>query len=312
MNAELNDQLRKAQQGVSRLHKIDSILKNLELEVEELQKKENQLKKIADKEKYDVEKLEKMSLTAKFYSMLGTLEEHMEKERRESLSAQLKYTQVNRDLKDIEDQVSKLTTERINYVNCEEEYHNLYEKKRQSIIKGMGKAKEKLLELTDILNTAMINENEIKEAIAKGNEVTLSLNRALDSLSSAEGWGTWDLFGGGLLSDLAKHSNIDYAEAEIKNTQRLLRQFKTELVDIDISSDIMIDIDGFSKFADFFFDGFIADWFMQSKINQSQENVYHVRSQVLNIMEKLNQLLEEEESEIQNLKVEIDTLILQS
>lgn len=312
MNSELNEKLREAQQGVCRLHKIDSILKKLEMEMEELHKKESQLKIITEKEKYDVEKLEKMSLTARFYSMLGSLDEHIEKERREAFSAQLKYDQVIRDLNDIKDQISKLTSERTNYVDCEEEYHYLYGKKRESIVKGTGRIKQELFELADTLNTVMINLKEIKEAIAKGNEVILSLNRALDSLSSAEGWGNWDLFGGGLLSDLAKHSNIDYAEAEIENTQRLLRQFKTELVDIDISSDIMIDIDGFSKFADFFFDGLIADWFMQSKINQSQENVYHVRSQVLDIMEKLNQLLEEEESEIQNLKGEIDTLILQS
>ena len=44
-----------------------------------------------------------------------------------------------------------------------------------------------------------------------------SLDSVLSSLESAEGWGTWDLLGGGLISDLAKHSHIDDAKVEAEN-----------------------------------------------------------------------------------------------
>ncbi len=37
------------------------------------------------------------------------------------------------------------------------------------------------------------------------------------TLDSAEGWGTWDLFGGGLITDLAKYSKLDEAQSASTN-----------------------------------------------------------------------------------------------
>jgi len=135
------------------------------------------------------------------------------------------------------------------------------------------------------------------------------LDNALNSLNSAEGWGVWDMFGGGLISDLAKHSHIDDAKYEAERTQTLLRHFKTELADIKISDDIRIETDGFAKFADFFFDGLIADWFMQSKIQNSHESVSQVRGKVQSVMSKLSFLKNQESSNISKLQIEIDNLI---
>lgn len=137
-----------------------------------------------------------------------------------------------------------------------------------------------------------------------------SLKCVLSSLESAEGWGTWDMLGGGLISDLAKHSHIDDAKVEAENIQRLLRQFKIELTDISISSDIVIETEGFAKFADFFFDGLIADWFMQSKINESQASVESVESQVLSIVGKLEHMKAQDNTDIARLVAEISELII--
>src|SRR5687768_14708376 len=45
------------------------------------------------REKVDVQKLERISLTSLFYSVLGSREQQLEKERQELLSAQLLYQQ---------------------------------------------------------------------------------------------------------------------------------------------------------------------------------------------------------------------------
>ena len=37
------------------------------------------------------------------------------------------------------------------------------------------------------------------------------------------------------------------------------RRFKTELADVEITADLQITVDGFLKFADFFFDGLFTD-----------------------------------------------------
>jgi hypothetical protein len=119
----------------------------------------------------------------------------------------------------------------------------------------------------------------------------------------------WDMLGGGLISDLAKHSHIDNAKYEAEQAQKLLRRFRSELADIRISDDIHIETGGFAKFADFFFDGLIADWFMQSKIQNSHESVSQVRSQVRSVLNKLSSLESQESSRIRKAETEIKELI---
>lgn len=135
MYTEINRQLEEAQQGVFRLRKIDSMLKNLQEEQLSLERKISELKNILDKEEIDVKKLEGNSLAGIFYSILGRLEEHVEKEQREALEAKLKYDQATRDLEDVKHEISKLNTEGVNFVDCERKYNSLYAMKRDMLIK---------------------------------------------------------------------------------------------------------------------------------------------------------------------------------
>lgn len=312
MNSEISGNIERTQRGIARLHKIDSILKQLELEQADLGRKESELKSILEKENYDVKKLEHKSVASVFYLILGSLDEHVEKERREALSAKLRYDQVVKDLEDVKYQISKLSSERLGYVDCQKEYDQLCAQKKEELMRENGETAQKILELTDKANLIRINLKETKEAISAGEKVHDSLNSVLSSLESAEGWGTWDILGGGLISDLAKHSHIDDAKAEAENIQRLLRQFRTELTDISISSDIVIETEGFAKFADFFFDGLIADWFMQSKINESQASVERTKSQVLSVVGKLEHMKTQENTNIERIEAEIRERIVKA
>ena len=64
-----------------------------------------------------------------------------------------------------------------------------------------------------------------------------------------------------------------------------LRNFSRELQDVEGHMDLDIDLNDFLTFADFFFDGLIADWLVQSKIN-------HARSQVEEAIRRVEQVLE--------------------
>ncbi|HRU42613.1 MAG TPA: hypothetical protein P5021_11560, partial [Candidatus Diapherotrites archaeon] len=255
MYTEINKRLEEAQQGVFRLYKIDSMLKGLKDEQLSLESKVSELKTILDKEDLDVKKLEGNSLAGIFYSVLGRLEERLENEKKEALGAKLKYDQAVRDLEDVKHEISKLCSERGNYMDCERKYESLYAAKRDMLIKSDPDRAQKLLNLTEQLNNSKNALKEIREAISAGRSVISSLEKAMSSLNSAEGWGVWDMLGGGLISDLAKHSHIDNAKYEAEQAQILLRRFRAELADIRIREDIHIETGGFAKFADFFFDG---------------------------------------------------------
>lgn len=131
------------------------------------------------------------------------------------------------------------------------------------------------------------NNREIEEALAAGRAALDSLNRVNQSLSSAKGFGIWDMLGGGFVSGMLKHSKIDSASAEMENAKMLLGKFQKELRDVSMHPDMHIDIGSFAVFADFFLDNIVSDWYVQSKINQSKEQVEeaieHVKTALNNL-----------------------------
>jgi len=312
MYSELNKKLEEAQQKIYRLNKIDSILKELRNDESELNHKVYELKTVLDKENLDVEKLNKKNIVSVFYSVTGKLEEKKEEEQREALSAKLKYDQANYDLEYIKTEFSKLIEERKEYKDYINEYKSLYAQKKNLLIKSDEGSANKILEITQKIENSKRNLKELSEAISAGRFAVNSLDTALESLSSAKGWGTWDLLGGGLISDLAKHSHIDDAMKEVEHAHHQLRRFKSELADVKINYDIKFETEGFGKFADFFFDGLIADWYMQSKINNSCESVSKVKNQVNSTIYKLQQLKDQETLNIEKLENELKSIIIRS
>ncbi len=113
-----------------------------------------------------------------------------------------------------------------------------------------------------------IERREIREAVEAADEALYHLRRARQYLGSAGNWGLLDIFGGNLLTGLIKHSKMGNAEAEIEAARYALQRFSRELR--DVSGYSSIHIGDFMTFADFFFDGFIADIMVQSKISNAK------------------------------------------
>jgi len=144
---EINKQLLEAQEGIARLGKIDSKLFDLTEQKAGLSKAD-ELKKLLDKEEYDVRQIEKTSLASLFYSVLGTLPEHIEKEKKEFLEAKLKYDQAVLDLKNVYTEISKLTEERLCYADCQKKYEVLFKQKTEAISLRSGKTADQILKLS--------------------------------------------------------------------------------------------------------------------------------------------------------------------
>ena len=109
---------------------------------------------------------------------------------------------------------------------------------------------------------------EIKEAIAAGERALKSLKAAKDRLDSARGWGVLDMFGGNFITGLIKHSKVNDASRFVQDARYDMQQFQKELLDCE-DLDLNVNIGDFLTFADFFWDGFIADILVQSRINDA-------------------------------------------
>ena len=116
-------------------------------------------------------------------------------------------------------------------------------------------------------------DKEIDEAIASGERALVSLKEAQNKLNSARNWGIFDMLGGGLIADIIKHSKMNDASTYLEEAKRDLLVFQKELQDVQETVDLKVDVDGFLTFADFFFDGIIMDYMVQSKIAEARKQI---------------------------------------
>jgi len=162
------------------------------------------------------------------------------------------------------------------------------------------------VQYTEQIAALQAEVKEIDEAIAAGRNVIAGLEQVVESLDSARKWGIWDMLGGGLLSTAVKHSRIDRARQGINNVQRQMHEFKRELADVRNQVELRIDISEFESFADYIFDGLIADWIVQSKINDALSRVRQAKatiSQVVSELEGLKRTAQRKQSELQKHRV---------
>lgn len=118
-----------------------------------------------------------------------------------------------------------------------------------------------------------IVKKELLEAIEAGEHALESLYAASEKLNSAKNWGLLDLFGGGFITDLIKHSKLNDAADYLEQARSDLRIFQRELQDVQVPMDIRLEVGNFLTFADFFFDGIVADYLVQSKINETRNEL---------------------------------------
>ena len=130
-----------------------------------------------------------------------------------------------------------------------------------------------------------------------------------DSLDSASGWATWDLLGGGLLADIAKHSHMNDAQRGVEQLQMALRHFRTELADVKIDDDLDFRMDGFSSFGDWFLDGLIFDWMAMDHISKSSEQIQNTQNQIRMALSKLQDLQDALEAELRVVQAQLDELV---
>lgn len=130
-------------------------------------------------------------------------------------------------------------------------------------------------------------KKELQEAINAGNRALRSLYAAKEKLSSARNWGIFDMLGGGLISDLVKHSKMNDAASLMEDAKHDLAIFQKELGDIHSTPNLQMEIGNFLNFADYFFDGLVADYLVQSKISEARDQVNDAISLVEQILKNL-------------------------
>ena len=289
-----NERLEQLREKMARRRRLSAEVSTLEERRASLAQRVRQLKEETYREQLDVDQLENFSAAKLFYQIVGKLDERLEKEQAELYAAALRYDSARQELQSVESELDSRRRELSLLEGCEREYERLLAEKARVLREDPNSpSARRLLALEERQAQLSAREKELNEAIRAGYDALSDIGTIEESLSSAEGWGTWDVFGGGLISDMAKYSHLDEAQRQINTLQRSLSRFRTELADVDIRVDIQIEVDSFLRFADYFFDNIFTDWAVLDRIRNTQSQVQQAGGSVRTLVSRLERSLEQ-------------------
>lgn len=312
MFEELNQKLEENRQGMDKYKRLGSKLNDYRKQLEELEDKRAELKQQLAKEEEDYNSLFQKSLNNLFLELFNRKEKKEAKEYQELAAAKLKFEEAEKQIANLLLSIRNLEEERVPLAGCESTYRKLYHEKYELLAESNSENSDRMKSAEEKIHLLQNNLTEINQAVQAGNLVLAKIKEAEHSLDDAHGWGTFDLLGGGLISDVMKHSHLEDAQSAIGEVQSLLHHFHSELADIKMEEDINIHIGGFTKFADFFFDGLLSDWMVHSKINSSIDAVAELQSKVDKVLYQLKGLKTSTEKSLQQATQELNNFIQNS
>lgn len=309
---DFDEKLRELQAQVVRQEKLRAVVEELLDRVERLEREERELAAIRAQEQADVDRLEGRTLAAFFYGLTGNKEDRLEQERQEARAAAVKHDAVVCQLRDARDILRARQDELFALNGCGQRYQDALREKAQAVKQRDPIGGGEILRLEEEIGRLDRHSAELAEAVAAGEVALDQVERVMKHLNDAEGWGTWDMFGGGVVADIAKHSKLGQAQGEVERLQICLNHFRSELVDVTIHADMQVRIDGFLQFADWFFDGLFADWAAMNRIHQAQEQVRSTQEQIEYVLDRLDRMGRETEKARAQVKAKLDELIVKA
>lgn len=303
MFTDINRELINVKEMLRLKRKYEDHLKRLKGYLKEEEKKLLQLEKQLMKEKEDVRKLERFSFQNIFYTLTGQKLEKLDKEQQEVMAAKLKYNEALSTVEDLKKEIGDYERKLKEVDDADVLYQKLLQTKEEYVRRSNRQWSEKLYELSEQEGEIKGEMKEYEEAIAAGDRAIQKLNFAIEALDSAQNWSTFDMFGGGMISTMAKHNRLNEAEKLIHDAQSSLRMFQDELLDIKDHYSPSLSIDSFLTFADYVFDNFFVDWVVHGKIQDSLNATVDTKVKVNQIVKRLRNeksILEQKLKEILN------------
>ena len=282
---ELNGWKRQSEEGEALQKRLDGLMDRRGQLCAEARERKSRLWNA----RYAVEELEGWKPQALFSRLTGQHGKKMEQARLEVHAAQSDYDAITREIEDLDRQAQALREELEGVRTARRRYAQALEERQARIRQAGGAPAEELARLQERDARLEQRSREVQEAIRAGSGVVSTATGILESLEKAKKWGTLDLLGGGVVSSMAKHGHLDTAQEAMDCLKRSLARFQTELMDVKEHAEFDVQVGDFLKFADFFLDGILADWVVQSRISRAQEQVRQLCGRAAGAVRELEQ-----------------------
>jgi len=258
----------------------------------------------------ELETLESGGIRTFFARISGRLDERIKNKKQESEAAYARYESAAKELSELHAKLEQLKANLQPIRSCETDYYHILQKKKESLKASGSESAQRLNSLESETIALQRKKVEISEAISTGKAALSSAESVLKSLGSANNMATWDMIGGGMVSDLLKHRNLDRAQHLTRQLKHHLDSFKAELSDVSFDAEIRVSIDGFIRFADYFFDGILVDWAVKDRIHRSISEIRQIQSSIKSTLTYLTNMQISADGRLQEIRKEIESLVL--
>ena len=280
-----NEQLSALRAQMAREQELSALQQELEGKLSALQEQVRQLDTAREREQRDVASLEG-GLKRLLYSAVGKLPEKQEKEQSEADAAQAAYAAALQALSNLQAELQAVKDEASSLYGCAGRYERTLEQKAQALSQLDTEPARQLKELDDRRSALQNQKKQLREAVLEGTTARRNAERLLKYLKEAEGWGTYDMLGGGMVSALAKHSKLDEAAEAARDLQRATTRFYSELR--DVQNDLPdLSFSQSWRTADLMFDHIYIDWKVLSKIQAARDRADAVYRRIVGAMDAL-------------------------
>lgn len=308
---QLNEEMRALKERLLENESIEKQIKSTQNTMARLESDKSQKLTRLKREEDDVERLQKLSWSNVYHTLINDKKEALTKEEKEVLEVKAELDQVIYNIEEHEKHLLMLRSRKDNARMLENDYEQLMERKRRLIQEELPSEWEVLERLEGEESMYQLELKEIIEAIHAGDNLLMGISGIRKSLNSAKNWGTYDMLGGGLIATMAKRGHMEDAQVMIRQLQHTITRFNQELEDVSEELDVDLSMDNFLGFADWFFDGFFVDMMVQNRINEATLKVDQLESRVDQIMADLKGRERELKSAIETNRRQYDAKIEQ-
>lgn len=306
--SEIKENIRAIKPLESKRSKLNERLHAAEAEVESLLLQ-------YEKESLDVQQMQKETLSSFVLKMLGKFKDKLEKEKREEIEAKLMYDEAMSDLEEIRQERQELGL-RISDLRHQARLYDTELDKRKKYVHTIlsetdAQEYKQLEDELDMLTSQITEINEAQRAAVRARGTARS---AIDSLKSADGWATYDIWArAGFLSHAAKYSHIDDAEACFNRLVSQMKSLRKELGDVKgFSAADLTQISPSQRIVDFWFDNIFTDLSVRSQIRENLDRLNHLLGALNNVEKNLNEKSRTVKLQIENIKSRQEDLLVSS
>ena len=292
MYQTLTETLQKIRRSEERLKMLIENKASLEAKVRE--------KKAAlDKENYDVEKLEGLSLEGFVHLLKGTLIDKLDKEEREAMIANNQYEIACQELDVCLKEISRCRDRLKEKFTIERKYFDFIESEEKKMLNIDSKDSKQVKEIIDQLfyNNEVLRE--IREAEEAGEQLKEAFKCILESFEAAEDLGIIDILENGLLVSDCGHESVKRTNEQLVLIQQNIRRYHIEVMDVLGVTDLHLDISRLLIFSDCFLVRVIESDQLNEKlvgaVELIDEMIRHISNSLLVLNEKRTEIKRENE-----------------